>query len=63
MIKAVHNSKARLAWQRSIKRNESSEPSREMKKSDIEDQCLTAHVTMPDSCSIAFSIWWASVLL
>lgn len=61
IINTLHISKARLTRQRSVKQKQSSEPTTEMKKSDVENQHLKEHVVMPDHCSDAFSMWWKSL--
>ena len=54
-------SKKRLVRQRAMKQKESSEPIREMKKNEVEEQHLGEYVVMPDGCIDCFSTWWASL--
>ena len=58
---AFEISKDRLTRRRNIKRLQSQVPISEMTKSEIEQQCLSDFVIMPQHLDIIFNKWWRSV--
>ena len=51
----------RLARQRGVKRRQTASPTVEMKKKDVEEQCLGEYVIMPATCNQSFMVWWRSL--
>ena len=58
---AFEISKDRLTRRQNIKRLQSQVPISEMTKSEIEQQCLSDFVIMPQHLDISFNKWWRSV--
>ena len=60
--KCVHHalgvSFQRLSRQRSVKRKQCAEPLRSMTKSEVEFECLSQYVVMPQGCELSFMAWW-----
>ena len=54
-------SSQRLARQCNVKRRQTSQPIREMKKSDVKEQLLGKYVVMPATCNQSFMVWWRSL--
>ena len=58
---AFHISPQRIARQRSIKRKQFQEPTKELSKAAIEEQRLGQYVVMPSGCTTNFTQWWRSL--
>ena len=60
--KCVHHalgvSFQRLSRQRSVKRKQCAEPLRSMTKSEVEFECLSQYIVMPQGCELSFMAWW-----
>ena len=59
--KMFHVSSQRLSRQRRIKQSQNQEPTKEMKKSEVEQERLSDYVVMPQDCEINFLVWWRSL--
>ena len=55
---AFHISKQRLAQQRNVKRQASTTPLIDLKKSDIEQQTLSQYIIMSKDLELSFKTWW-----
>ena len=51
----------RLSRQRAVKRAQSESPTRELTKTEVEQQNLGAYVLMPQGCDQSFMKWWRSL--
>lgn len=54
-------SPGRLARQRTIKRKQSTDPLKDMSKTEVEDQRLGDYIVMPTAVDSSFKAWWRSL--